>query len=150
MTTHHLAQINIARFLRDKDDPANLDFMDALARVNAAAERAPGFVWRLVGETDVNSAVDVEVVAGDPRLIVNLSVWRDLESLAAFTYRQQEHVAIMRRRREWFERLPVSLALWWIPAGHRPTVAEGLARIDTLARSGPTRDAFTFREATRP
>lgn len=146
MATHHLAQINVARFMREKTDPANADFMAALGSVNAAAEASPGFVWRLVGDTDADNAVDVEVVAGDPRLIINMSVWRDLEALAAFTYREQSHLAIMRRRREWFEPMPVSTALWWVPAGHRPTVAEGMARLDVLARRGPSADAFTFRE----
>lgn len=144
MPAHHLAQINVARFIREKTDPANAAFMEALSAVNAAAEAAPGFVWRLVGSGD--NAVDVDVVPGDPRLIVNLTVWRDLESLAAFTYRHQDHLAIMRRRREWFEPMPVSVALWWVPAGHVPTVAEGLDRLALLERSGPTAGAFTFRQ----
>jgi hypothetical protein len=139
---HHLAQINVARFIRDKDDPANADFMAALDEVNARADEAAGFIWRLVG--DGNDATSIEAVAGDPRLIVNMSVWADIESLRAFSYRQRDHVAVMRRRREWFETMDTPLALWWVSAGHEPTVAEGMARLAMLKATGPTPDAFTF------
>jgi hypothetical protein len=36
-------------------------------------------------------------------------------------------------------------ALWWVPAGHRPTVAEGMEKIAMLEASGPTAAGFTFR-----
>lgn len=135
---HHLAQINVARFLLPPAHEANREFGDNLARVNAIAESQPGFVWRLVGE-----APDAAVF-GDPNLAINLSVWTDLEALSAFVYQGAAHRDIMRRRREWFGRLEFSMALWWIPAGHRPTVTEGKAAIDRIARLGPTADAFLF------
>ena len=144
MNGYQLAQINISRFVRAKDDPANADFMAALDAVNAQAESSPGFVWRLVG--DSNNATDVEALPGDPRLIVNMSLWQDLASLAAFAYKQPDHIAVLRRRDEWFETLPVSVAQWWVPAGHIPTVGEGMARIANLAANGPTERAFTFRQ----
>lgn len=143
MSTHELAQMNVARFIRDKDDPANEPFMAALDRVNARADASPGFVWRLKG--DNNNATDVEAVPGDARFIVNMSVWRDIAALAAFAYRQSDHVAVMRRRHEWFEPMEPVLTLWWVPAGHRPTVEEGMAKRATLASNGPTPEAFTFR-----
>jgi hypothetical protein len=139
--TYHLAQINVGRFRRPIDHPANADFMAALDRVNALADDHPGFVWRLVGEG--NNAVDVRAY-DDPQMAVNMSVWTDLESLAEFAYRNPDHRAIMRRRREWFERMDTYMALWWVPAGHIPTVAEGRARLDTLARLGPSPEAFLF------
>lgn len=117
--------------------------MAALDLVNARAEASPGFVWRLVG--DGNDATDVEAVPGDARLIVNMSVWRDIASLGAFAYRQSDHVTVMRQRHEWFEPMEPSLALWWVAAGHRPTVAEGMAKLAALSASGPTQEAFTFR-----
>jgi hypothetical protein len=138
---HHLAQINIGRFRRPLDDPANADFMAALDRVNALADAHPGFVWRLVGEG--SSAIDVRAF-DDPQMAVNMSVWTDLESLADFAYRHPEHRAIMRRRREWFERMDTYMALWWVPAGHIPTVAEGKERLATLAHRGSTAEAFLF------
>ena len=144
MSGYHLAQINIARFKWPKDDPANADFMDALDPVNAAAEAAPGFVWRLTGEG--NDAVDIDAVPGDPNLVVNMSVWTDVDSLGAYVYRDEQHLIIMRRRKEWMEHIDVYQALWWVPVGHEPSVAEGLAAVDHLAAHGPTAEAFTFRQ----
>lgn len=143
MSRFELAQINIARFVHPKEHAINAPFMDALDEVNAKAEASPGFLWRLMG--DGNNATDVEAVPGDPRLIVNMSVWKDLASLGAFAYRNSEHVAVFRRKHEWFEPMEVSLALWWVPAGHRPDAAEGMARIEMLAAKGPSVDAFTFK-----
>ena len=145
MSTYELAQINIARFVLPKEHPSNLPFMDALDAVNAEAEASPGFLWRLVGGG--NNATDVEAMPGDPRLIVNMSVWKDMASLGAFAYRNSSHVAVFRRKHEWFEPMAVSLALWWVPAGHRPDAAEGMGRIERLARLGPTPEAFTFKSA---
>jgi hypothetical protein len=138
-----LAQINIARFVLPKEHAVNLPFMEALDSVNSKAEASPGFVWRLVG--DGNNATDVEAVPDDPRLIVNMSVWTDIASLAAFAYRNSDHVAVFRRKHEWFEAMEVSMALWWVPKGHRPNVAEGMAKISLLSAKGPSADAFTFK-----
>jgi Domain of unknown function (DUF3291) len=144
MSGYQLAQINIARFRLPKQHEANSDFMNALDHVNAKAEASAGFVWRLVGEG--NDATDVDMGADDPHLIVNMSVWIDVEALADFTYRQADHLAIMRRRREWFDHMGVYQALWWIPTGHRPTVEEGMAKVRLIADQGPTAEAFTFRD----
>lgn len=143
MAGYELAQINIARFRLPADHVANRDFMDALDAVNAIAEASDGFVWRLVGEG--NDATDV-AVNDDPHVIANMSVWRDVDALAAFVYRAPEHLAIMRRRKEWFDHIAVFQALWWVPAGHRPPVAEGMTRIDMLAANGSTAEAFTFKQ----
>ncbi len=143
MIDYHLAQINIARFTRAKDHPVNQPFMDALDPVNAHADSAPGFIWRLVGEG--NDAISIDVVPDDPQVAVNMSLWQDVDALAAFVYRNGEHLAFMRRRREWFDHVAVFQALWWVPAGHIPTVAEGMAKIDLLRDIGPSSDAFTFK-----
>jgi hypothetical protein len=140
--TYHLAQINIARFRLPVEHPANAEFIANLDRVNALAEAQPGFVWRLIGEG--NNALDVKAF-DDPNIAVNMSVWTGLEALAGFVYRNPGHIEIMRRRREWFDKMEVSFALWWIPVGHVPTVAEGKERLDTLARLGSTAAAFQFR-----
>lgn len=145
MSQFHIAQINIARFALPKDDPANAPFMTALDPVNAQADGAPGFVWRLVGEG--NDAIGIDAVPGDPRLAVNMSVWTGIDALADFVYRNADHLVIMRRRREWLEHIAVYQALWWVPAGHVPTVAEGMAKIARITLHGPTAEAFTF---TRP
>jgi heme-degrading monooxygenase HmoA len=143
MSGYHLAQINIGRFIHDRDDPANADFMNALDPVNAQADGAPGFIWRMVG--DGNDATDLVPDESDPNLLLNMSVWQDAETLGAFVYSNSDHLAIMRRRKEWFEKIEVFQALWWIPAGHIPTVAEGMERVAMLREHGPTAAAFTFR-----
>lgn len=140
---YHLAQLNIARFLVPSDDPANADFVGALDRVNAIAESHPGFVWRLVGEG--NDALDIRPF-DDPNMAMNMSVWRDLDSLAEFVYRTPAHREIMRRRAEWFEKIETYIALWWIPAGHRPTVQEATEKLRLLESLGPTPAAFTFKK----
>jgi hypothetical protein len=144
LSGYHLAQINVGRFLHLRDDPANADFMNALDPVNAQADTAPGFVWRLVG--DGNDATDLVPDEADPQLLVNMSVWTDVEALSAFVYRNSDHLAFMRRRKEWFEKIEVFMALWWVPAGHIPSVAEGMERVSQLRANGPTVSAFTFRE----
>ena len=114
MSEYHLAQVNVAIFRRPKDDPANRDFIDALDRVNAAADAAPGFVWRLQDES--GNALDVPAGSSvNPNLEVNLSVWEDVESLQNFVYRQLDHVSVLKRREEWFDSTMSRMALWWIP-----------------------------------
>ena len=144
MNAYHLAQINVGRFIYERDHAANADFMAALDPVNAQADGAPGFIWRLVG--DGNDATDLVPDAGDPQLLVNMSVWSDVEALGAFVYRNTAHLTVMRRRREWFDHIEVFQALWWVPAGHIPNVAEGMARIAMLKTNGSTAEAFTFRQ----
>jgi hypothetical protein len=124
------------------DTPALAEFMALLDPVNAIADDAAGFVWRL--QTEAGNATSIPVL-GDDRLIVNMSVWASIDQLADFVYRS-DHVAVMRRRREWFERIKVFMALWWVPAGHLPTVAEAEERLEHLRAHGPTAHAFTFRE----
>ncbi len=144
---YHLAQLNIARFRLPQAHPDNADFINALDRVNAVAEQQPGFVWRLTGEG--NNALDLRAF-DDPNVALNMSVWTDLEALGAFVYRNDEHRSIMRRRREWFDRMEFYLVLWWVEAGHRPTLDEAKQRLDMLALSGPTSAAFTFRKPYPP
>ena len=140
----HLAQLNLARFRVAAGDPANADYIAALAEVDAAAERQPGFVWRLRGAGALASGAEA---FGDPRVAANLSVWTDRDALVAFVYRDAAHRAIMARRRDWFDRMEVHLVLWWVPAGHRPGLDEGRDRLDDLRRDGPTPRAFTVARA---
>ena len=130
-----IAQINVARFRVAREDPVNTDFEAALDEVNALAEAAPGFVWRMTGEGENT----------DPDLTINMTVWESIEQLSAFAYRNLTHRAVMRRKKEWFVELPGYLALWWIDAGRAPTLEEGLAKLELIARLGPTREAFDFK-----
>lgn len=142
-----LAQINVAVFRKPKDDPANLDFINALDQVNAAAERADGFIWRLQDESGNSTNFNP---SGNPDLIVNISVWHDIESLRNFAYRQADHVAIMQRRGAWFIAEESGVALWWVKAGERPDPAAALARLRFLKAKGPSAKAFTFKEQFAP
>ena len=138
----HLAQVNIGRLVAPEGDPRVQPFFDALDRVNALAEESPGFVWRLTGEG--NNATDLRPTP-DPLLAVNMSVWTDADALFAFVYRSA-HTPVMARRRDYFERFDGAFqAMWWIPAGEIPTVADAFARLWMLDRYGPTPYAFTFK-----
>jgi hypothetical protein len=147
MTRYHLAQINIARLRAPIGDPLVAEFVANLDRINALADSSPGFVWRLTGDGD--DATDIQPDASDPLIAVNMSVWESPQALGAFVYRS-DHQPVMRRRAEWFEKLELYMALWWVPAGHIPTVEGGMGKIALLRRHGPTAEAFTFRDIFPP
>jgi hypothetical protein len=139
---YELAQLNIARMVAPLDSPELADFVAALDSVNALADAAPGFVWRF--QTEDGDATAVRPY-GDDRIIVNMSVWADAAALHDYVYRSA-HAEVLRRRREWFTRLAeAAVVLWWVPAGHRPSVTEAVARLEQLRREGPSAEAFTFR-----
>lgn len=143
MSGWQLAEINVGRLVAPYGSPPVAEFVANLPKINALADAQPGFVWRLTGEGD--DATDIQAF-DDPMMAMNMSVWESLEALAAFVYRSG-HRDFMRRRREWFEApADAYLALWWVPAGHRPTPAEGRARLEALRRDGPTPFAFSFRQ----
>ncbi|MFJ7271389.1 DUF3291 domain-containing protein [Streptomyces sp. NPDC099050] len=138
---HRLAQLNVSTLLHPLDDPRLAPFVEMLDSVNAAADGAPGFVWRLVGEGDADATA---LRPAGENVIVNLTVWESQEALWDFAYRSG-HLEAMRRRREWFQRhVAAHLVLWWIPAGHIPTVEEALERLSDLRTHGPSPRAFTF------
>ena len=142
MNGFHLAQINVARAVAPLDTPKLADFVAQLDAINALADRSPGFVWRL--QSDSGNATDIQV-SDDPQFIVNMSVWRDLEALFAYVYRS-DHLKVMAQRSRWFEKMATPfMALWWLPAGRLPSVEDGMARLATLERRGPTPEAFTFK-----
>ena len=147
MPGFHLAEVNIALPLEPLESPLLAEFVAQLDPVNAVADSSPGFVWRL--QTESGDAIDIRGF-GDERLIVNMSVWESLEALRAFAYSNRAHLEVLRRRREWFDRLRVHLVLWWVPTGHRPTVAEAEERMALLDALGPSPDAFTFRQHYPP
>jgi hypothetical protein len=144
MSSWHLAQINIARARAPLTDPLMADFVAQLDAVNAVAEASPGFVWRL--KTDDGSPSSYVKFSDDDRIIVNMSVWESIETLEAYVYRAHEHADVFRNRRRWFEPIPgPQVALWWVPAGHIPSLEEGRERLRLLTKDGPTPAAFTFK-----
>jgi heme-degrading monooxygenase HmoA len=142
MAAHHLAQVNVATLRFPLDGPELAGFVAQLEPINALADGTPGFVWRL--QTEDGDATSIRPF-DDERVMVNLSVWESLAALRGFVYASR-HLAVMRHRREWFQKMadPI-LALWWVPAGTVPTVAEARERLELLAGQGPTAAAFTFR-----
>jgi len=123
------------------DAPVMADFRAALDPINALADQATGFVWRL--QTDEGDATAIRAYE-DERMIVNMSVWESLTALRAFVY-TSGHTSVMRQRARWFEKLETYLVLWWVPVGHEPTIEEATQRLEHLKRHGPTAYAFTFR-----
>ncbi|NNC75682.1 MAG: DUF3291 domain-containing protein [Acidimicrobiia bacterium] len=135
----HLAQLNLGRIRGPLEHPALQDFVNLLEPINALADESPGFVWRL--QTDEGDATAIRVFGND-MLLVNLSVWEDVESFRTFVF-GDEHRAALRRRAEWFAKMdPPHTVLWWIPEGHVPTVEEANERLALLRSRGATAQAF--------
>ncbi len=138
----HIAQINVGRLVAPEDAPEVKGFFDNLDRVNALADKSPGFIWRL--QAEAGNATDIKPTA-DPHFIVNMSVWETPEALFAFVYKS-DHTSVLVKRRDWFERPEAAYqALWWIARGHAPSIEEGLSKLWHLDRFGPTPHAFTFK-----
>lgn len=147
MSGYELAQLNIALMKAPLESPTMADFVANLDRINALAESSPGFVWRLKDDDGADATALRPL--GDSTL-VNMSVWRDVEALRRYVY-NSDHVDIMRRRKEWFERMrEMFVVLWWVPQGYRPSIQEAIEKLETLRAKGPTSAAFTFRHAFAP
>ena len=147
MSAYELAQLNIGIIRGPMNSPIMAGFAANLDRINALAERSPGFVWRL--QTPAGNATDIRPFENES-MLVNMSVWQNADSLRKFVYRSA-HADILRRRREWFETMSEAfMVLWWVPRGHRPSVEEAIARLELLRQRGPHADAFTFRETYPP
>ena len=145
--SYHLAQLNIGRIRAPVEDPIMDGFMSRLDEINAIADGTPGFVWRL--QTEEGNATSIHAF-DDPMLLVNMSVWESIEALHAFTYRS-DHLDLLRGRAEWFHKMNTPfLVLWWVPAGHNPSVEEAKERLELLIASGPTPEAFTFAKRFDP
>ncbi|HEY1471141.1 MAG TPA: DUF3291 domain-containing protein [Candidatus Acidoferrum sp.] len=137
----HLAQINIARLIASLDDPRIAGFVAQLDPVNALADAAPGFVWRL--QTASGNATEL-TYSDDPFVIVNMSVWTSVEALRAYVYTSR-HIDAFRDRAKWFEKMDKpNYCLWWIPAGHIPSVSQGRERLEHYEQRGPTPYSFWF------
>ncbi|MDP9117649.1 MAG: DUF3291 domain-containing protein [Actinomycetota bacterium] len=141
-----LAQVNIGRLVAPLDAPELAAFVEALDPINALADQAPGFVWRL--QTDQGNATAVQAFEWDAGrsagIIINMSVWVDVEHLSAFVYSPQ-HREYLRRRREFFQQMPQAYATcWWVPAGVRPGTDDAEQRILHVRRHGPTPFAFSM------
>ena len=122
-------------------------FVRRLDPVNAVADASPGFVWRY--ETEDEEPEEVRVF-GDESILFNMSVWESIEDLEAFVYRSN-HLEVLQQKSRWFERSTrAPLVLWWVEAGHIPSVEEAKERFDILWRDGPGAAVFSFKERYEP
>lgn len=142
MSSHQLAQLNIAKMKYAIDSPEMSDFVANLERINALAEQSLGFIWRL--QTEEGDATSIRTFGSD--ILVNMSVWKDVKSLHDYVYRTA-HTKIMSRRKEWFGRMEDAYTvLWWMPKGDYPSLDEAKERLEYLQVHGPTSEAFTFKK----
>ena len=82
--------------------------------------------------------------------LVNMSVWKDIESLHGYVYRSA-HTEVMALRKQWFERMIESYSvLWWIAEGQFPALEEASERLECLREQGPSARAFNFKQAFDP
>lgn len=143
-----IAQVNIGRLVAPLDSPRLAGFVANLDSVNAAADTAPGFLWRLQtedGNATALRAFEQDAEGADGGILLNMSVWESVEALATYVY-GNAHRAVLRRRREWFEPLKDAYtALWWVPRGDVPTIREAEDRVKYLRAHGPTPRAFTIK-----
>jgi hypothetical protein len=152
-TNYVLAQVNIGRLAAPLDSEQVAGFVAALDSVNAAADAAPGFIWRL--QTDEGNATslrafEADADGADGGILINMSVWASVEALGTYVF-GDVHLPVLRRRREWFEKMTEAYAaLWWIERGHIPTLGEAENRVRHLRRHGATPYAFTLRSHFPP
>lgn len=138
----HVAQVNVARMLGPIDSPVMAEFVSSLAPINELADRADGFVWRLQGDEGNATAIQV---FDDTMLIINMSVWTDINALFQFVYKSG-HIEVYRKRSSWFEKMrEMHMALWYVDEGHIPTAEEAKQRLEYLRTHGETPHAFTFK-----
>ncbi len=136
-----LAQLNLARIAYPLESLEMQDFVLALSAINLLAESSPGFVWILKDEH--NTATNFRMY-DDPTILVNMSVWNNLESLRHYVF-NSGHTHYLKRRKEWFTPLEqTGTVLWWIPDNHIPTLEEAQAKLDFLRANGSSQAAFGF------
>jgi heme-degrading monooxygenase HmoA len=146
LAVYELAQANVAYMLTAQDDPRIAEYMARLDEMNHIADAAPGFVWRYL--TDSRDPAQREF--DDPRVLFNLSVWKSVDALHAYTYRTA-HAEVYAARKQWFadQKSVVgghALAMWWVPVGTRPSVADAKAKLAKITADGPSPEAFTFKQ----
>lgn len=135
----HLAQFNIGRMTHDLEDPRMADFMAGIDTLNSIADRSPGFVWKY--ETGTAGVVQ-EDVDNDPLILVNLTVWESVETLQHFVWKTL-HKHFVNRKADWFQAIDrAHFVMWWIAKGHRPTLDEARAKLETLRQNGSSKAAF--------
>jgi hypothetical protein len=141
LSAFHIAQVNVAQAKAGTESEVMQGFVSRLDEINALADRADGFVWRLKEESGSATATRV---FDDPLLLINMSVWANVESLKHYVYKSL-HVELIKDREAWFNKMGESYqALWWIPAGHIPSIEVAQKQLEYIRKHGPSAQAFTF------
>ena len=139
---YHLAELNVGRLLAPTDDPRVAEFMANLDRINGLGKRMPGFVWMMEGSGEPGTGNTENNIDDDPQFVANLTVWEDAPSLERFVW-GTVHKQFYDKRRDWFDVIGQQhFVMWWVPAGHRPTLEEAMERLEHLRRHGPGEFAF--------
>jgi hypothetical protein len=140
----HLAQLNVGRLVAPTDDPRVAEFMGALDKVNGIGKRSKGFVWMMEGSGEPGTGNTENSIGDDPRFVANLTVWESLADLEHFVW-NTIHRQFYQRRAKWFEALgDRHFVMWWVEAGHRPTLDEAMERLEHLKTSGASDHAFDW------
>lgn len=139
---YHLAELNVGRLLAPTDDPRVAEFMANLDRINGLGKRMPGFVWMMEGSGEPGTGNTENAIGGDPQAVANLTLWEDGEALERFVW-GTIHKKFYERRAEWFELMgEMHFVMWWVEAGHQPTLDEALERLAHLRAHGDSDHAF--------
>lgn len=147
---YHLAELNIGRLLAPTDDPRVADFMNNLDRINGLGKRMPGFVWMMEGSGEPGTGNTENKIGDDPQAVANLTVWKDVPSLEKFVW-STIHKQFYERRAEWFAVMgEMHFVMWWVPAGHKPTLDEALERLQHLRDNGASDFAFGWDYLNNP
>jgi len=143
MSEYQIAEINIAKMNGvNINDPIMKEFVDNLDKVNAVAENSEGFVWRLKDES--NNSTNLNPY-NDEQVIINISVWENIETLENFIYKTF-HTDFLKRRKEWFKTFGKAYtAMWWMPKGQFPTIQEAVDKLDYLQKNGSSNIVFDFK-----
>ena len=138
----HLAELNVGRLVAETTDPRVAEFMAALDMIHGLGKRMPGFVWMMEGSGEPNTGNTETKIDGDARYVANLTVWENVETLEHFVFNTM-HRRFYERRREWFELMKdMHFVMWFVPAGHKPSLQEALQRLEYLKTNGDSDHAF--------
>jgi hypothetical protein len=147
--TYHLAELNVGRLLAPTDDPRVAEFMENLDRINGLGKRMPGFVWMMEGSGEPGTGNTENAIGDDPQYVNNLTVWESVEALETFVW-GTVHKQFYERRAEWFEVSgKMHFVMWWVPAGHHPTLGEALEKLAHLQAHGDSDNAFGWSYLTQ-
>ena len=126
---------------------------ERFGEMNRLAESSKGFIWKFEGEVSGEDSKIWQTYLGVSdmhRLFYNMSIWESVEDLKGYAY-QTAHVQMLKRKEDWMDHFEkTQLALWWVPAGHRPSVSESFERLMALERDGASAFAFNFKNLHFP